>query len=51
MFLRVNLVTGVGRALNSKKSIPCFIGPYHIMERVGEVAYRIALSRVIVESS
>jgi len=37
MFLRVNLVTGVGRALKSKKLTPCFIGPYQIIERIGEV--------------
>jgi hypothetical protein len=36
-------VTGVGRALKSKKLTPCFVGPYEIIERVGAVAYRIAL--------
>ena len=43
MFLRVTPVTGVGRALKSRKLTPCFVGPYQIMQRIGEVAYRIAL--------
>lgn len=34
---------GDGRALNSRKLVSCFIGPYQIMKRVGEVAYRVAL--------
>ena len=36
-------MTGVGRALKSKKLTPRFIGPYQISERVGNVAYRVAL--------
>jgi len=36
-------VTGVGRALKSKKLSPRFIGPYQISERVGMVAYRVGL--------
>ncbi|XP_057444137.1 uncharacterized protein LOC130736312 [Lotus japonicus] len=43
VFLRVTSVTGVGRALKSRKLTPRFIGPYQISERVGAVAYRIAL--------
>ncbi|XP_058769024.1 uncharacterized protein LOC131642875 [Vicia villosa] len=43
VFLRVNPVTGVGRALKSKKLNPKFIGPYQILQRVGAVAYRVAL--------
>ena len=43
MFLRVTPTTGVGRALKSRKLTPCFVGPYQILQRVGEVAYRIAL--------
>ena len=43
MFLRVNPVTGVGRALKCRKSTPRFVGPFEIVEKVGVVAYRIAL--------
>ncbi|XP_057418513.1 uncharacterized protein LOC130712711 [Lotus japonicus] len=43
VFLRVTQTTGVGRAMKSKKLTPKFIGPYQIIERVGPVAYRIAL--------
>lgn len=39
MFLRVTLVTGVGRTLKSKKLTMCFIGLFQILQRVGEVAY------------
>ena len=44
VFLRVTPVTGVGRALKSKKLTSRFIGPYQILDRVGNVAYRVALS-------
>lgn len=37
MFLRVTLVSGVDRALMSHKLTPRFIGPYQILQRVGEV--------------
>jgi len=43
IFLRVTPVTGVGRALKSKKLTPRFIGPYQISERIGTVAYRVGL--------
>ena len=43
VFFRVNPVIGVGRALKSKKLTPHFDGPYEIIERIGAVAYRIAL--------
>ncbi|XP_057452680.1 uncharacterized protein LOC130744522 [Lotus japonicus] len=36
-------MTGVGRAIKSKKLTPKFIGPYQIAERVGPVSYWIAL--------
>ncbi|XP_050889647.1 uncharacterized protein LOC127094933 [Lathyrus oleraceus] len=43
VFLRVTPITGVGRALKSRKLTPHFIGPYQISEKVGDVAYRITL--------
>ena len=43
VFLRVTPLTGVGRALKSKKLTPRFIGPYQISERIGTVAYRVGL--------
>ncbi|GAU51356.1 hypothetical protein TSUD_413040, partial [Trifolium subterraneum] len=43
VFLRVTSTTGVGRALKSRKLTSKFIGPYQISERIGKVAYRIAL--------
>jgi len=43
VFLRVNPVTGVGRALKCRKLTPRFVGPFEIIEKVGVVAYRIAL--------
>jgi len=43
VFLRVNHVTGVGRALKCWKLTPHFVGPFEILEKVGVVVYRIAL--------
>lgn len=43
VFLRVNPITGVGRALKCRKLTPRFVGPFEIVEKVGIVAYRIAL--------
>jgi hypothetical protein len=43
VFLRVNLVTSVGRALKCRKLTPHFVGPFEIVKKVGVVAYRIAL--------
>ncbi|XP_050889539.1 uncharacterized protein LOC127094804 [Lathyrus oleraceus] len=43
VFLRVTPVTGVGRALKSRKLSSRFIGPYQISKKVGDVAYRITL--------
>jgi len=41
--LKVTPVTGVGRALKSRKLTPKFISPYQILKRIGSVAYQIAL--------
>jgi len=43
VFLRVTPVTGVGRALKSKKLTLRFIGPYQISERIGTTAYKVGL--------
>ncbi|KAK2450820.1 hypothetical protein QL285_009918 [Trifolium repens] len=43
VFLKVTSTTGVGRALNSRKLTSRFIEPYQIYQRIGKVAYRIAL--------
>jgi len=43
VFLRVNHVTGVGRALKCKKLTPRFVGLFEIIEKVGAVVYQIAL--------
>ncbi|KAK2395503.1 hypothetical protein QL285_057237 [Trifolium repens] len=47
VFLRVTPTTGVGRALKARKLTPKFIGPYQILERIGKVAYRIALPQAL----
>ena len=39
----IPIKTGVGRALKSNKLTPYFNGLYQIIEKIGEVAYRIAL--------
>ncbi|KAI5435488.1 hypothetical protein KIW84_022061 [Lathyrus oleraceus] len=43
MLLRVTLVTGVGRALMSKKITPCFIGLFQILHRLDDVQVRESL--------
>ena len=43
VFLKVSPVTGVGRALKSKKLTPKFLGPYQILRKIGPMAYEIAL--------
>ena len=43
VFLKISPVTGIGRALKSRKLTPKFLGPYQILEKIGPVAYRVAL--------
>jgi len=43
VFLKVTPMTGIGRAIKSKKLTPKFVGPYQILRRVGDVAYQVAL--------
>ncbi|XP_028798676.1 uncharacterized protein LOC114754096 [Neltuma alba] len=43
VFLKVSPLTGIGRSIKAKKLTPRFIGPYEILERIGPVAYRVAL--------
>ena len=43
VFLKVSPITGVGRALKSRKLIHKFLGPYQILKKIGLVAYQIAL--------
>ncbi|CAN4097717.1 unnamed protein product [Withania somnifera] len=43
LFLRVSPIRGVMRFGRHGKLSPGYIGPYEILERVGDVAYRLAL--------
>nr|KYP32574.1 Retrotransposable element Tf2 [Cajanus cajan] len=43
VFLKVTPTSGVGRALKARKLTPRFVGPYQIKQRVGLVAYQLAL--------
>ena len=43
VFLKVSPVTGVGRALKSRKLTPKYLGLYQILKKVGPIAYQIAL--------
>nr|KYP35245.1 Retrovirus-related Pol polyprotein from transposon 17.6 [Cajanus cajan] len=43
VFLKVTPTSSVGRALKVRKLTPRFVGPYEIIQRVGPIAYRLAL--------
>lgn len=43
VFLKVTPMTGVGRAIKSRKLTPRFIGPCQILQKIGPVAYQLAL--------
>ena len=43
VFLRVSPMRGVKRFVKKGKLSPRFVGPFEILERVGQVAYRLAL--------
>ena len=43
VFLKVMPKRGVVRFIKRRKLLPRFIGPFEILERVGTVAYRLAL--------
>ncbi|CAN4084926.1 unnamed protein product [Withania somnifera] len=47
VFLRVSPMRGVMRFGRRGKLSPRFIGPYEILERVGDVAYRLALPPIL----
>jgi hypothetical protein len=43
VFLKVTPYTVVGKAMKTKKLQPRFIGPCHILRRIGPIAYQLAL--------
>ena len=43
VFLRISPMRGVKRFGKKGKLSPRFVGPFEILERVGQVAYRLAL--------
>ena len=42
-YLRVSPLRGVKRFAVKEKLAPCFVGPYRVLERMGEVAYKLEL--------
>ena len=43
VFLKVTPTSGVGRSLRTQKLSPYFVGPFQILEKIGSVAYKLAL--------
>ena len=43
VYLKVSPMKGVNRFAVKGKLAPCYIGPFHILERCGKVAYRLKL--------
>jgi hypothetical protein len=43
VYLKVSLIWGMRRVKVKGKLSPCFIGPFLILKRVGEVAYQLEL--------
>ena len=43
MYIRVSPLRGVKRFGVKGKLAPCFVGPYKVLERMGEVAYKLEL--------
>jgi hypothetical protein len=43
VFLKVSPTTAVGRSMKVKKLQPRYVGPFQILQRIGSVAYRLAL--------
>ena len=49
VFLKVSPWKGVIRFGKKRKLSPCFMGPFEVLERVGAVAYRLALPPRLAE--
>ncbi|KAK8934928.1 hypothetical protein KSP39_PZI014535 [Platanthera zijinensis] len=47
VYLKVRSVKGVSRIKRMKKLSPRFVGPFEVLERIGEVAYRLSLPEKI----
>ena len=51
VYLRVSPLRGVKRFGVKGKLAPRFVGPYQVLERMGEVAYKLEIARRIVRGS